>query len=97
MIRFLKSSDGNHVILRVSGDPLLVENIDLYRQSHSKIEATLLRERLQEQLDATIRMIRQVSYCMGWKDAKSKKNPKRDYFSSHTEVHDYEQEQAGLV
>lgn len=97
MIRFLKSADGNHVILRVSGDPLLVENIDLYRQSNSKIEATLLRERLQDQLDASIQMIRKASYCMGWKDAKSKKTPKRECFSSHTDVHDWERGQAGLV
>ena len=72
------------------------ENLDFYRAGASSIETALLRKHLQDQLDAMMEEVRQVSYLRGWRDAKSKRK-KQAWFSDFAQVMDWEKKEAGLT
>jgi hypothetical protein len=55
----------------------------------------LLQAHLQSLLDDTMEDIRRYAYRTGWRDAKSKKKPKRGWFASATYVLDWEKKEGG--
>ena len=69
--------------------------LDFYRAGASQIETALLRQHLQDQLDAMMEEVRQVSYLRGWRDAKSKRK-KQSWFPDIAQVMDWEKKEAGL-
>ena len=58
-------------------------SIDLKYQRHSQIDAVLLRNQIQSDLNNKIETIRREAYELGWKEAKSKKIRKRDWFNGN--------------
>lgn len=58
-------------------------NIDFTVTRHGEMDAILLRNQIQDDLCKTIEQIRREAYELGWKHAKSKKTPKKDWFNGN--------------
>lgn len=80
MIRF--AQDGTKV--RITIDPGMSDKkvSYAYLECSSDWFAELLVGRLQEKFNDTVRAIRSEEYRLGWKEAKSHKKAKRDWFPS---------------
>lgn len=58
-------------------------NITLRYQRSSEMDAILLSNQLQADLQKKIETIRREAYELGWKQAKSKKDRKKDWFNGN--------------
>ena len=97
MIRVVNAADsktGLFIGLK-SGHPVTEEML-FYRECASPLEKTLLQEHLTQYFSDLFEEVRYTSYVMGWRDAKSKKRAKRDFFPGVSEVTQWEKNQAGL-
>ncbi len=70
------------VRLEIDSNMCSVGQLYLYLDCASDMLAELLSRHLRDQLSNEMRRIRQTEYEAGWRDAKSKKRPKRKYFLS---------------
>lgn len=76
--------------------PLEGLRFDFFRHCASETERRLLDHYLRLQLRDTFREIRRVSYLAGWRDAKGKKNAKRNLFPECPTILEWEKREAGL-
>jgi len=58
-------------------------HIEIPYQRNTEMDAILLRNQLQSDLSNKIEKIRRDAYNAGWKEAKSKKTRKRDWFNGN--------------
>lgn len=58
-------------------------NFTLSYERSCEMDAVLLRNQLQEDLRKKIESIRKDAYELGWKEAKSKKVRKKDWFNGN--------------
>lgn len=81
MISFTRND--NQVIVKVEHGIFPANNsyFSLEITQAFEYQAELLRRQLHNHLSSKLEAIRQEAYNQGWKDAKSKKVPKRTWFS----------------
>ena len=91
-MRLTRSVEDNGVFLSLTAQYPLDDKveIDLYRPSASPMEARLLRENLEKQLQEMFVRIRRRAYQQGWKDKASKKVAKQTWFTVYTGLTDEE-------
>jgi len=58
-------------------------NITLLYERSGEMDAILLQNQLQSDLEKKIETIRREAYELGWKQAKSKKDRKKDWFNGN--------------
>ena len=58
-------------------------HVQLNYPRHNEMDAILLRNQLQKDINKKIESIRRDAYELGWKEAKSKKTRKRDWFNGN--------------
>ena len=75
------SNEKEKVVINVSMS--IGWNIDLHYVRDCEMDAILLKNQIQHDLNKKIESIRRSAYELGWKDAKSKKVKKRDWFNSN--------------
>ena len=92
MIHVVKCTNDKGLFVRIKPCSPLNDavRLDFYRACASDIECDLLQAHLDAMISENMEQIRKVSYNAGWRDAKSHKKSKRDWFASATEVMDWE-------
>ena len=94
MINVQYTSDKKHVVITIQGLGQIVD-LKFYRDAASEIEAVLLQKHILEAISHGFKDIRRVSYLRGWRDAKSKKRKKEDWFPPHPTITPWERNEIG--
>lgn len=75
------STSQEKVIVNVKID--IGYNFDLEYPRHCSMDARLLGNQINKDLQKKIETIRRTAYELGWKEAKSKKMRKKDWFNGN--------------
>ena len=95
-IRIAKNDNPKQLFVGITTGGVVGEELWFVRDGASEIERELLREHLIASLSDTFERIRKVSYLRGWRDAKSKKKLKQQWFACQSDMLDWEKREAGL-
>ena len=95
-IRIVKDESAAKLWIGIASCGVVGDELWFGRECASPIERELLREHLIAALNNTFERIRRVSYMRGWRDAKSKKRAKEQWFPCGSDVVDWERKEAGL-
>ena len=88
--------DGTRVVIWAKASPLGDDHgINMTYETQSEWLAEFIVQKLKADLGKLVSEIREVSYRRGWRDAKSKKRPKDDFFPTCLDVREWEREAAG--
>ena len=82
------STEKEKVVINVRVDISgVLYNFDLKYTRYCSMDARLLANQINKDLNKKIETIRRTAYELGWKDAKSKKVSKRNWFNGNINSH----------